>query len=230
MPERLTTQNLGHRYPGGNADVLSGLNLSIQSGEMVVIRGASGSGKTTLLSILGGMLRPSTGKVLIDNVELSSMSSTARTRFRAEHVGFVFQSMHLLPFLNVMQNAMLAAASPRSAKQAPSPSTQPTATDVVTQTRNQLEHFGLGSRLNHLPAQLSVGERQRVALVRALMQQPKILLADEPTGNLDPDNSQLVVDGLKQFQQQGGTVILATHASNADLGDLQPSQQLSLPS
>jgi len=181
---------------------------------LVVIRGASGSGKTTLLSILGGMLQPSTGRVQIAAAELTSMSSTARTRFRAEHVGFVFQSMHLLPFLNVEQNAMLAA-------------TRGSTTD---QARERLEHFGLASRLHHRPAQLSVGERQRVALVRALMQQPKILLADEPTGNLDAANSRLVVEGLQQFQQQGGTVVLATHATNTDLGDLQPTQQLSLPS
>lgn len=213
MSTTLITTELGHRYPGADADVFASLNLRFERQEFVVVRGASGSGKTTLLSILGGLLQPSAGQVQIHSLDPYAMSAAARAKFRGEQIGFVFQTMHLLPFLNVMQNALLAAAE-----------TSP------TKARDLLEHYGLGHRLQHRPAQLSVGERQRVALVRALMQQPKLLLADEPTGNLDPDNSRRVLAGLQEFQQQGGTVILATHAAAADLEGLKPTQQLSLAS
>jgi putative ABC transport system ATP-binding protein len=208
MSTFVAVENLSHSY--GKLEVLSQMNLQIEAGEFVVVRGASGSGKSTLLSILGCMLRPSAGMVQINGVAPFSLSASARAQLRAQDVGFVFQTMHLLPFLNVLQNACLPmGADPENA-------------EVM------LSELGLADRLDHKPAQLSVGERQRVALARALLPQPKLLLADEPTGNLDYVNSGRVIDGLTQFQHQGGTVILATHAPQSALAGLQATQQLSL--
>lgn len=214
MSALLVSNNLGHRYPRANADVLHDLNLTVSAGELVVVRGASGSGKTTLLSILGGMLQPSTGEVVVEGQNPYTLSAGARTRWRGEQIGFVFQSMHLLPFLDVRANALLAASDPSSKEQA----------------EQLLDQYGLSHRLRHRPAQLSVGERQRVALVRALLQEPKLLLADEPTGNLDEENSSLVLGGLRQFQENGGTVILATHARPAEMEQLEATQQIQLGS
>ncbi len=210
----LSAKDIGHSYPaggGGRTEVFSGLDLSLGKSEFVVVRGASGSGKTTLLSILGTMLRPSSGDVEINGQNPFALSPAGRAKLRAQSIGFVFQTMHLLPFLTVVQNATLAA--PKSSPQQNA--------DAI----EMLNRFGLGHRLDHKPGQLSVGERQRVAMVRALMPKPSLLLADEPTGNLDADNSRRIVEGLQEFQQQGGCVVVATHS---ELPDLQPTQQLSL--
>ncbi|NQU47161.1 MAG: ABC transporter ATP-binding protein [Planctomycetes bacterium] len=208
MSTFVAVENISHSY--GKLEVLSQLNLQMETGEFVVVRGASGSGKSTLLSILGCMLRPSAGTVQFKGVDPFSLSASDRAQLRAQDVGFVFQTMHLLPFLNVLQNACLPMrADPQTAKA-------------------MLSELGLADRLDHKPAQLSVGERQRVALARALLSKPKLLLADEPTGNLDDVNSGRVIDGLIQFQQMGGTVILATHSPQSALAGLQATQQLSL--
>ncbi|HIA20345.1 MAG TPA: ABC transporter ATP-binding protein [Planctomycetes bacterium] len=181
---------------------LDNLTLSIDQGEFVAIRGASGCGKSTLLSLIGGLALPTSGTVSVLEQEISSMNSADRANFRATHVGFVFQMFHLLPYLSVMENVLVAA--------------RPTHQEEDQQKATELlEQFSLQDRLWHRPAQLSAGERQRVAMARALLAQPGLLLADEPTGNLDPGNSVTVLKLMQQFHEQGGTILLVTHDEQA---------------
>ena len=181
---------------------LDDLTLSIDQGDFVAIRGASGCGKSTLLSLIGGLALPTSGTVSVLEQEISGMNSADRANFRAAHVGFVFQMFHLLPYLSVMENVLVAAR----------PSHQEEDQQKATEL---LEQFSLQDRLWHRPAQLSAGERQRVAMARALLPQPGLLLADEPTGNLDPDNSITVLELMQRFHEQGGTILLVTHDEQA---------------
>ncbi len=181
---------------------LDNLTLQIDQGDFVAVRGASGCGKSTLLSMIGGLALPTSGTVTVLDQEVSGMSPAARANFRASHVGFVFQMFHLLPYLTVMDNVLVAAR----------PSHQEEDQQKATEL---LEQFSLQDRLWHRPSQLSAGERQRVAMARALLPQPGLLLADEPTGNLDPDNSATVLQLMQQFHEQGGTILLVTHDEQA---------------
>ena len=184
----------------GAVTALAPFDLNVKQGEFVAVKGVSGSGKTTLLLMLGGMLRPTRGKVHFDGTDLYSQSGSARTDYRATEVGFVFQMFHLVPYLGVEENVRLAARN-----------------GAMTQRpRELLEQFGLGHRLTHTPGELSAGERQRVALARALVNGPRLILADEPTGNLDPENDRQVFEHLSEFHRAGGTVIVVTHGSTAD--------------
>jgi ABC-type lipoprotein export system ATPase subunit len=182
---------------------LHNISLKVSEGEFLVIRGPSGSGKSTLLLTIGGMLRPTAGKVLVGNQDIYAMPARERARFRAKNIGFIFQMFHLLPYLNIKENILLAAGTSKAnfGKQK--------AADLIKQ-------FGLSGRARHNPSELSVGERQRTAIGRALVNDPKIILADEPTGNLDPDNAAEVLDYLKNFQRTNGTVILVSHGHLAD--------------
>ena len=192
-------------YPGAGASVkaLDAVDLSVAAGEFVVIRGPSGCGKTTLLLAAGGMLRPSRGQVAVNGQDLYQLSGAERARVRARDIGFVFQMFHLVPYLTVLENVMLPAGAT-------------VVTPGVSRARELLDEFGLSPRVGHRPAQLSTGERQRAALARALLNKPKLVLADEPTGNLDPENSTAVFDHLRTFHRAGGTVIVVTHGSTAD--------------
>jgi putative ABC transport system ATP-binding protein len=174
--------------------------LEIGAGEYVAIVGPSGSGKTTLLSLLGGMLSPTTGKVWIEEQSLYDLPVNERTRLRRDRMGFVFQSFNLIPYLSALENvqAPLFLKGLRALEQ------RERATAV-------LERFGLGARLGHKPAELSIGQQQRVALARTLVNEPRIILADEPTGNLDPDNRQLVLEILAESCRAGTTVVMVTH-------------------
>jgi ABC-type lipoprotein export system ATPase subunit len=184
----------------GSVTALAPFDLSVDAGEFIAVKGVSGSGKTTLLLTLGGMLRPSEGTVNFDGADLYSQSSGARADYRATEMGFVFQMFHLVPYLGVEENVRLAARN-----------------GTMTQRpRELLEQFGLGHRLTHTPGELSAGERQRVALARALVNGPRLILADEPTGNLDPENDRQVFEHLSEFHRAGGTVIVVTHGSTAD--------------
>lgn len=187
----------------GDVAALDGVDLTIEPGQFTVIRGPSGSGKTTLLLTLGGMLHPTGGQIVIDGQNLYDRSVADRARFRAEHIGFVFQMFHLVPYLSVLENVLL----PNGAH--PQPASREAA-------RALLDRLGMTPREHHKPAQLSAGERQRVALARAMLNQPKLILADEPTGNLDPDNAAGVVQGLSAFHREGGTVIVVTHGTAVD--------------
>ena len=188
-------------YAGSHGPIhaLHATDLAIDAGEFVVISGPSGSGKSTLLLMLGGMLSPTAGRVSVDGADLYETSAAGRARFRAERVGFVFQMFHLLPYLSVLDNVRLGGANGTAAGRVP--------------TLKWLERLGLGHCVDRRPANLSVGERQRAAVARALIKQPALILADEPTGNLDPDNAARVIAALRDYQLDGGTVLLVTHGS-----------------
>ncbi len=198
-------ENVTKTYATKNGDVhaLGGIDLQVQPEEFLVVRGPSGSGKTTLLMAIGSMLRPSQGKVIIRDTDIYSLSSKERASFRAQNIGFVFQMFHLVPYLSVIENVLLAGgvAGGHSSRD---------------EARAILDRLGLTHRETHTPAALSAGERQRTALARALLNKPQIILADEPTGNLDPDNAQEVIRHLDEFRRQGGAVIVVTHGSMAD--------------
>ena len=184
-------------------EALRNIDLNISKGEFFVIRGPSGSGKTTLLMCIGGMLRPSSGLVRIQGQDIYSLNSNERSRFRASSIGFVFQSFYLVQYLNVLDNILLSAGMGKDGNG------QRKATDLI-------DHLGLTDRILHKPSELSAGECQRVALARALIHRPDFILADEPTGNLDPENSAEVINILNDYHKDGGTIILVTHGKNAD--------------
>lgn len=183
----------------GPVKILRGVNLSVQSGETISIVGPSGAGKTTLLMALSGLERPSSGQVKIADMDLTVISEDDLARFRRRHVGIVFQSFHLVPTMTALENVSLpldfaAAAHP------------------ADRAKAALEKTGLGDRLHHFPGELSGGEQQRVALARAFVANPSLLLADEPTGNLDRDTGIMVMDLLFSLQQEHGTtLVLVTH-------------------
>jgi len=183
----------------GILHILQPINLEIAAGETVAIVGASGSGKSTLLSLLAGLDLASKGDVLIDNVKLSDLDEEQRAKLRADKVGFIFQSFLLIPSLTALENVMLPAelAGAKNAQQ---------------QAQELLRKVGLADRLNHYPNQLSGGEQQRVAIARAFVGTPKILFADEPTGNLDSVTGQKVEDLLFEMNQESGTtLVMVTH-------------------
>jgi len=190
------------RSPGGALTALEDVTFTADRGELVVIQGPSGSGKTTLLLTLGGLLRPDGGTVQVDGQDLYAMPQAARSRFRARTLGFVFQLFHLVPYLSVLDNVLAGL---------------PGSVDGAARRRatGLLEDLGLAARLAHRPSALSAGERQRTALARALVKHPAVILADEPTGNLDPDNAALVFRRLDAFRREGGVVVAVTHGSDA---------------
>lgn len=186
-----------------NVVALNKITLKVEKGEFVLIKGESGSGKSTLLFTIGGMLNPSSGNVKVNDKDIFSLSEKDRGTYRANEIGFVFQSYHLLPYLNVYENIMLPdeLATTKIEKE-----------DVLKIT----EELGIKDRLYHKPSELSAGEKQRVAIARALIINPSVILADEPTGNLDEKNTIEVMDHLKVFQQKGGTILMVTHGHLAD--------------
>ncbi len=193
-------------YATGNGLVtaLDGVNAEIKKGEFVTVRGPSGCGKTTLLLMLGGMLRPTAGGITVEDANLYQLSARERARFRAERIGFVFQMFHLVTYLNVLDNVLLAGGA-RGRK-----------ADDRRRAEQLLEQLGLRERMTHKPSELSAGERQRTAIARALFNRPSLLLADEPTGNLDPQNAEETVGSLKTYQQEeGGTIVMVTHGNTA---------------
>jgi ABC-type lipoprotein export system ATPase subunit len=177
---------------------LDDLSLRIDAGEFVSLVGPSGCGKTTLLKVAGGLLRPDAGAVTVAGVEPYNLPVEARSRFRGQNIGFVFQQFHLVPYLSVRENIL-------------SPVLAWWRSDVHERADELIARFGLSNRKHHRPGELSTGERQRTALARALLHRPKLLLADEPTGNLDPDNGRLVLDTLRACAQEGAAVLLVTH-------------------
>jgi putative ABC transport system ATP-binding protein len=197
----IVTEKLGKRVmlPEGELTLLGDINLSIFPGEAVAVVGASGAGKSTLLSLLAGMDTPSSGRVYLDGVELSALDEDGRARLRAARVGFVFQAFHLLPNLTALENVMLPLELAGHG-------------DAAGAAHEALERVGLAQRLVHYPKQLSGGEQQRVALARAFAPQPKVLFADEPTGNLDSVTGQRIIDLLFAMNQEHATtLVLVTH-------------------
>ncbi len=201
MNNIIKTQNLVKRYflDSSSIGALKGINISVEKGEMVALMGPSGSGKSTLLHILGGIDTPTEGKVFINNQDIFSLKESSLARFRNSYIGFVFQFHHLLPEFTALENVMIPIQiyNKREAEK---------------KAKRILERLGLGERLNHKPSQLSGGEQQRVAIGRAVVNEPDIILADEPTGNLDSENTEIVMNLLKELNEKNNvTMVIATH-------------------
>lgn len=197
----VVVSNLRKSYGQGESkvEVLKGINLDIQKGEKLALIGKSGSGKSTLLSLLAGLDSPDSGDIIVQEQNISSMSERDLTNFRARHMGIVFQQFHLVSTLTALENVLL----PLELLKRP---------DAMTTAKNLLESVGLGHRSHHVPSQLSGGESQRVAIARALAINPAILFADEPSGNLDEETGDKVMDLLfKMVQDTGTTLVLVTH-------------------
>ncbi len=184
--------------PKGLVTAMEDVSFTVETGGFVAIQGPSGSGKTTLMLAIGALQRPDTGRITLNHQDPYALDPEERAKFRAASIGFVFQQYHLVPYLSVLDNVLAPMiAQPR--------------TDAEDRARQLIARFGLESRAHHIPAALSAGERQRTALARALFHEPKLLLADEPTGNLDRASAEVVLRYLVEFSNSGGTVVLVTH-------------------
>jgi putative ABC transport system ATP-binding protein len=201
----IEVRGLGRDYVDGarRLTVLDGVDLSIADGELVAFTGPSGSGKSTLLALLAGLDRPTRGSVVIDGNDLGTMSEDALARFRGKAIGFVFQSFQLIPTLTALENVRVPAELRGDFA-------------LARRAGELLEQVGLGDRVHHYPAQLSGGEMQRVAIARALVGDPVLVLADEPTGNLDSNNGKLILELFRDtVKERGQTVVMVTHDPRA---------------
>jgi len=196
-------KNVSRLYPaqaeqnGGVIRALDNFTLTVDPGEWVAIMGPSGSGKSTLVNLIGCLDRPTSGEIWLDNQNVASLSASDLNRVRAEKIGFVFQQFHLIPFLTALENVMLAQYFHSMTDE--------------QEALAALEGVGLKERAHHLPSQLSGGEQQRVSIARALINDPRIVLADEPTGNLDAQNEEIVLRLLRELHRQGRTIVMVTH-------------------
>lgn len=197
---QLENVNKTYERRGQTVTALAESTLSLTEGEFVALVGPSGSGKTTLLSMLGGMLAPTSGRILLDGESLYDLTVQERTRLRLDRIGFVFQSFNLIPWLSAVENVQvpLSLAGKSAAEQ-------------LERASELLDRVGLSDRLEHRPSELSQGQQQRVALARTLANDPRIILADEPTGNLDPDSREVAMDYLSGFHAEGRTIVMVTH-------------------
>ena len=180
-----------------NVTALRDVSLEISAGEWVAVMGPSGSGKSTLLNVLGGLDRVDGGRVVVNGLDLTRCTRRELNRYRKEQVGFIFQQFHLIPYLSALENVMLAQYIHSLADE--------------DEAAAALREVGLGDRLRHLPSELSGGERQRVCIARALINQPKLILADEPTGNLDEENERIVMEIFQRMNARGQTIVMVTH-------------------
>ena len=202
---RASNRTEGASHSDSVLTVLDGVDLEIREGEVVVILGPSGSGKTTLLGLLAGLDRPSAGSVRLAGVELENLDEDGRAAMRAERIGFIFQSFHLIPTLTALENVLVPLELLPS-NRAPAPS------DAMETARALLDRVGLAGRRDHYPAQLSGGEQQRVGIARAFANEPSVLFADEPTGNLDRETGEEIVNLLFELNEQHGTtLVIVTH-------------------
>jgi putative ABC transport system ATP-binding protein len=195
MPTLVEAEALSRRF--GPLSALDSLTLAIDGGEWVAVTGPSGSGKTTLLNILSGLDRPTSGRVRVGGVDLAALTARELAGYRQRTVGLIFQQFHLIPYLTALENVMLAQYVHSMTDRG--------------EAEEALRRVGLGERLTHLPSQLSGGEQQRVCIARALINQPPLILADEPTGNLDAVNEAVVMSLLADLHQRGHTLVLVTH-------------------
>jgi len=193
-----------YSHSQGPVRAVDDVSLTVDAGAFVAVQGPSGCGKSTLLLMAGGLLGPDSGTVNVDNTDPYGLKPDVRAEFRARRIGFVFQQFHLVPYLTIRENILapgMAIATPEA--------------DTRSRADELIERFGLADRQHHVPGKLSSGERQRTALARALLNRPSLLLADEPTGNLDHDNADIVLNDLKDFAKEGGAVLLVTHDDRA---------------
>ena len=191
-------QGLKKEFRKGRRRVLAlaGVDLTIESGAWVTVTGPSGCGKSTLLYSIAGLVRPTAGRVVIDGEDVYALSQSKRARLRGRKIGFIFQSFHLFPHLNVLENVLISGGRFQG---------------DAAKAGALLERMGLSGRAQHMPSELSVGEKQRVAVARAVFNRPSLILADEPTGNLDGGNGKLVINYLREFQALGMSVVFVTH-------------------
>jgi putative ABC transport system ATP-binding protein len=197
---RLEGVSKTYSRPGSQVTALCAESLEIPAGSYVAIVGPSGSGKSTLLSMLGGMLSPTTGRVWLGDVCLYDLSVIERARLRREKIGFVFQTFNLVPYLTAVENVQIPLCL----------SGTPTSLQFA-RAAALLKRVGLAERLNHRPSELSIGQQQRVALARTLANSPSVILADEPTGNLDPESRRVVLDFIDELHRDGCTIVMVTH-------------------
>ena len=203
MKSVLRCDSVSKSFPhkSGTVDALKGVSLEVASAEFIAVNGKSGSGKSTLSLTAGGLQRPDSGEVTVNGQSLYAMTADERASFRADHIGFVFQQFHLIPYLDVVENVMTAKLGATSAA---SSQDRSSALELI-------DRVGLSDRRAHKPSALSTGECQRVALARALLNQPSLIIADEPTGNLDEENTDIVLQSLREIADSGTAVLLVTH-------------------
>jgi len=194
--------NIEKHYRTGNETVqaLKSISIAIEEGEFLAMMGPSGSGKSTLLTVLGALNRPTKGKLIVDGIDVYDLNLEQQADFRSEYLGFVFQSFHLISYLTVLENVML-----------PLVVTEGSRSQKRTSALEVIEKVGLTAKRSRLPGELSGGEQQRVAVARALVNRPPLILADEPTGNLDTKTSMEIVGLLKKFNEEGHTCLMVTH-------------------
>ena len=199
----IIAEGLTKRYGSGDAAVLAADNISfqIEAGAFIGIMGESGSGKSTLLGMMGAMNAPTFGRFSVDDIDIYSLGQEQRADFRREFLGFIFQSFHLVPYLTVIENTMLPLAVVKNGKN-----------HKLEMAQKALSQVGLLDKAHRLPNQISGGEKERVAIARSIVNEPPILLADEPTGNLDTKTSREIMDLLKDLNQTGMTVVMVTHS------------------
>ncbi len=199
----IVADNIGKVYGAGEAAVsaISGISFRIAAGEFVAVMGESGAGKSTLLSVMGAMNEPTAGTYRVDGIDVYRLKSEQRADFRREFLGFVFQSFHLLPYLTVLENVMLPLSVVRAARQ-----------KKRAMAEAALAGVGLLNKAGRLPNQISGGEKERVAIARAIVNEPPLILADEPTGNLDSDTSRGIMELLARLNAAGSTIVMVTHS------------------
>jgi len=206
---RIRLQHVTHAYAGSAesaaVQVLDDVSLEIASGDFAVLMGASGSGKSTLLNLIGAVDKPTTGRIFLDDVETSLLDESRLTKLRRKSIGYIFQFFNLIPTLNVFENV----AFPLSLAKTPR-------TEVKARVAEALNEVGLGDRATHFPNELSGGEMQRVAMARAIIHRPPLILADEPTGNLDSKNGEMILDLIRGIHRsRRPTIVMATHSERA---------------
>ena len=198
----IATQSLVKHYGRGKKEVsgLGGVDLTVKRGDYLALVGPSGSGKTTLLLSLGGLIRPTSGKVILDGTSIYDLKPADRIELRRSKIGFLFQTFNLIPYLTALENTQMPLMIAGKSRE-----------EQETIAQSTLERVGLGDRLHHKPSELSIGQQQRVALARTLANSPSMILADEPTGNLDPATVDSVAEMLKELNDEGITIVMVTH-------------------
>jgi putative ABC transport system ATP-binding protein len=199
----IIAENLVKKYGSGDAAVaaVAGISFQIEEGEFIGIMGESGSGKSTLLGTMGAMNAPTSGRFIVDDIDIYTLGQEQRADFRREFLGFIFQSFHLVPYLTVIENTMLPLAVVKAAKK-----------QKREMAQEALSQVGLLDKAHRLPNQISGGENERVAIARSIVNEPPVLLADEPTGNLDTKTSREIMELLTRLNQKGMTIVMVTHS------------------